>query len=44
MDNGDIYILTSPSGKSYIGQAVCYLPSGKNMDINLDGTNTYMRL
>lgn len=26
---GDIYMITSPSGNSYIGQAVRYLPSGK---------------
>ena len=26
---GDIYMITSPSGKSYVGQAVRYLPSGK---------------
>ena len=29
MNKGDIYLLISPSGKKYIGQAVCYLSSGK---------------
>lgn len=29
MDKGDIYLITSPSGKEYIGQAVKFLPSGK---------------
>ncbi len=29
MDFGDIYMITSPSGNSYVGQAVRYLPSGK---------------
>ncbi len=26
---GDIYVLTSPSNKHYVGQAVCYLSNGK---------------
>lgn len=29
MDKGEIYCLTSPSGKKYIGQAVCFLSSKK---------------
>lgn len=29
MEQGDIYLLTSPSGKKYVGQAVQFLPSGK---------------
>lgn len=29
MDKGHIYLLTSPSGKKYVGQAVCILSSGR---------------
>lgn len=29
MEQGDIYLLTSPSGKKYVGQSVQLLPSGK---------------
>jgi group I intron endonuclease len=29
MEQGDIYILTSPSRKQYVGQSVQFLPSGK---------------
>jgi group I intron endonuclease len=29
MDLGHIYIITSPSGKQYVGQAVCYYSNGK---------------
>ena len=29
MNLGHIYVLTSPSNNQYVGQAVCYLPSGR---------------
>jgi group I intron endonuclease len=29
MEQGDIYVLTSPSGKKYVGQSVQFLPCGK---------------
>jgi hypothetical protein len=33
MDKGEIYCVTSPSNKKYVGQCVKMLSSGKNGDI-----------